>query len=78
MPDIILSNVSEVLITELGKRAADHRCSPTDEAKSILANALLRPNKGDWSQVDAIFNRLAASGRPFQDSADLIREDRDR
>lgn len=32
----------------------------------------------DWSLVDAIHDRLTASGRTFSDSADLLREDRDR
>ena len=31
-----------------------------------------------WRQVDAIHDRLAAEGRIFSDSADLLREDRDR
>jgi plasmid stability protein len=78
MADIVLNNVSDILITELGKRAADHHRSPTEEAKSILSAVLLQPRNGDWSQVDAIFDRLTASGRHFDDSAALIREDRDR
>lgn len=31
-----------------------------------------------WAEVDAIYDRLAASGRIFSDSAELLREDRDR
>ncbi|HBI45329.1 MAG TPA: hypothetical protein DDY78_21125 [Planctomycetales bacterium] len=31
-----------------------------------------------WQSVDAIRARLAASGRKFSDSAELLREDRDR
>ena len=31
-----------------------------------------------WAPVDAIYGRLAGSGRTFTDSADLLREDRDR
>ncbi len=31
-----------------------------------------------WARADAIRQRLAASGRTFSDSAELIREDRDR
>jgi hypothetical protein len=32
----------------------------------------------DWGSVDAIYRRLAASARSFTDSADLLREDRER
>jgi uncharacterized protein (DUF433 family) len=31
-----------------------------------------------WAAVDAIFDRLSASDRSFSDSADMLREDRDR
>jgi hypothetical protein len=31
-----------------------------------------------WGSVDAIYRRLATSGQVFSDSADLLREDRDR
>jgi plasmid stability protein len=78
MPEIVLSDVSDVLILALDKRAANHHRSPTDEAKTILSEALLRPADGNWSKVDEIYNRLAGSGRKFDDSTDLIREDRDR
>jgi len=44
--------------------------------------APLRPRQSGhpdaWEAVDAINDRLAASGRKFSDSADLLREDRDR
>jgi hypothetical protein len=78
VPDIVLSGVSDALITELGKRASEHQCSPVDEAKLILAEALLPPAHKGWEDVDAIYDRLASSGRRFSDSAELIREDRDR
>jgi antitoxin FitA len=78
MPDIVLTDVSDSLMIELGKRAADHRRSPTEEAKSILSEALLPARSNGWTNVDAIYDRLAKSGRRFMDSADLIRKDRDR
>ena len=46
------------------------------EARAILADVL---GTGDpWAGADAIFDELAASGRTFSDSAELVREDRDR
>ncbi|HEY2410719.1 MAG TPA: hypothetical protein VGI40_00670 [Pirellulaceae bacterium] len=78
MADILLSDVSDVLLSALDKRAAEHQRTPTDEAKSILSEALLHSGSRNWSRVEEIYNRLASSGRHFEDSADLIREDRDR
>ena len=78
MPDIVLNSVSDAVLAELGKRAANHHRSPVEEAKSILSDALLRPGANGWGDVDAVYHRLAGSGRKFGDSADLIREDRDR
>jgi hypothetical protein len=38
-----------------------------------------QPDRPDaWEPVDAIYRRLEATGRTFSDSADLLREDRDR
>jgi plasmid stability protein len=78
MPEIVLSDVNDVLILAIGKRAADHRRTPTDEAKRILSEALLRPADTNWSNVEEIYERLTNSGRQFGDSSVLIREDRDR
>lgn len=78
MPDILVSGVSEMMMTELSKRAADHHCSPTEEARSILSDALLASQSKSWAGVDAIYDRLKKSGHQFSDSAESIREDRDR
>jgi plasmid stability protein len=78
MADIVLNDLSDRLIIELGRRAANHRRSPAEEAKSILSNVLLSPSNTVWCPVDTISSRLANSGRQFEDSAKLIREDRDR
>jgi hypothetical protein len=37
-----------------------------------------RPAAGSWAAINAFRKRLAASGRVFSDSTELIREDRDR
>lgn len=74
---IVLDNLDQPIYHELEKRAATHKHSLADEVKDILAACLGSPG-ADWSEVDAIYNRLAASGRSFSDSAELLREDRDR
>ena len=48
------------------------------EAKAILSAALHGKGPEPWAPVDAIYDRLAATGRTFSDSADLLREDRNR
>ena len=60
-----------------GVRRAQGR-TPTEEAKVNLAEARCRNPSDAWAPVDWIYDRLAGSGRSFSDSADLLREDRDR
>jgi antitoxin FitA len=78
MPEIVLTDVPALVISELHRRAAAFHRTPAEEAKSILSEALTHRPLADWANVDAIYNRLSASGRKFADSADLLREDRER
>jgi hypothetical protein len=77
MSDIVLHDVNDGLTTELGKPGANHH-SPEDEARSLRSDVLLTPPGQGWSQVEAIYDRLTNAGRQFEDSAALIREDRNR
>ena len=71
MPELILTDVDGVVFHELQARATRHGRTLPEEAKAILS-AVLRGERGDlWAPVDAIYERLAASGRTFGDSADL-------
>ena len=78
MAELLLTDVDEVILHSLQERAARHGRTPDEEAKSILADSLggIRPDV--WAPVDAIYERLTASGRTFSDSAELLRKDRDR
>lgn len=78
MAELVLTNVEENVLHELQKRAMTHGRTLTEEAKAILAEALQDRAPEAWGEVDAIYHRLANSGRVFSDSADLLREDRDR
>jgi len=75
---LILNDVDDVVLHDLRERATRHGRTAAEEAKAILAEALATKRSDDWAPVDAIFQRLAASGRTISDSADLLREDRDR
>jgi hypothetical protein len=78
MAELVLTDVDTVVLLHLQKRAARRGRTPAEEAKAILAEALREQSPDVWAPVDAIYHRLAASGRTFSDSADLLREDRDR
>ena len=78
MRELVLTNVDEVVLDDLAERATRHGRTPGEEAKAILAEALRCQRRDGWGAVDAIYERLAASGQIFSDSADLLREDRDR
>lgn len=78
MSELTLQNLDEALWQGLRERAAAHGQTPEAEAKNILAEALAKSEPDPWAAVDAIRERFAASGRAFSDSAELLREDRDR
>ena len=78
MQELLLTDVEDCVLQDLRERATRHGRTPAEEAKAILVESLHHKRTHDWAQVDAIYERLAASGRAFSDSADLLREDRDR
>jgi plasmid stability protein len=78
MAELVLTDVDEGVLQHLQERARCHGRTPAEEARAILAEALRGKRPDAWASVDAIYRRLAASGRSFSDSADLLREDRDR
>ncbi len=78
MAELILSDLDDGVLHALEERAQCHGRTAPEEAKSLLSEALSSKSSGPWASVDAIYNRLASSGRSFSDSADLLREDRDR
>jgi plasmid stability protein len=78
MQELILTDVDDVVLKDLRERATHHGRTPAEEAKAILAEALRGKRPDDWAPVDAIYQRLVSSGRTFTDSAELLREDRDR
>ena len=78
MADLVLTNVEDGVVHRLQELATRHGRAPTEEAKAILMEALPGPRQGVWAEVDAIYQRLLTSGRSFSDSAELLREDRDR
>lgn len=78
MAELVLTGLDNATLHELQQRATSHGRTPEEEAEAILAAVLNGKSQEDWAPVDAIYSRLAASSRSFSDSADLLREDRDR
>ena len=60
------------------ERATSNGHVPAQGAEANPSDAQHGDHPGAWAAVDAIYARLAASGRVFSDSADLLRKDRDR
>lgn len=78
MAELVLANVNDAVVRELQARAYFHGRTLEEEAKAILMSALRGNGRRDWAAVDAIYDRLSASGGTFSDSAELLRDDRDR
>jgi plasmid stability protein len=78
MAELILRDVDDSVFEELQERARRHGRTPAEEANTILSESLRGRRAEAWTAVDAIYRRLEASGQTFSDSADLLREDRDR
>jgi plasmid stability protein len=78
MAELVLTDVDDSVLQHLQERARSHGRTPAEEARVILVCALCGNRADPWSAVDAIYDRLDASGRTFSDSADPLREDRDR
>ncbi len=78
MAAIVIPDVDEPVLARLRERAAAHGRTPEAEAGMILREALHPSAESAWSRVNALREQLAASGRSFSDSAELLREDRDR
>ena len=79
MPDVLVRDVPDDVLEALKRRAAEHRRSLQQELLRILETTAREPTRQMAIQAAAtIRERLARSGRTFSDSADLLREDRQR
>ena len=77
MAQVLVRQLNEKVVDRLKKRAREHGRSLQSEVKTILEEAV--PDyDGAWKRIELIRTKLKRSGRKFSDSADLIREDRDR
>lgn len=78
VPELVIPDIDEGTLSRLQERARARGRTPQAEARAILTEATRPSSTQVWEQVQAIQEQMAASGRSFSDSADLLREDRDR
>jgi antitoxin FitA len=74
--ELILRDVTPEVVEGLRKRAEDHGRSVEGEARAILEESLGLSKSRARDAARRIREQFA--GRTFSDSAELIREDRDR
>jgi plasmid stability protein len=78
MAQVLVRNLQDKVVARLKKRAKTRGRSLQAEVKTILEEAAKEESLDFWKEAERIRERLKRSGRKFSDSAELIREDRDR
>ena len=79
MPNLLIRDVPEHVVQTLKHRAAGRRRSLQQEMLEILEQAAEQPTAMTAAEIaTAIRERLAETGRTFEDSTPLIRADRER
>jgi len=76
MSDLVLKDLSEAVVQEIGRRAALRGRSAEEEARAALEQQFKPPAKDFWERADKLRKELRARGLHF-DSAEIIRQDRD-
>lgn len=76
MPQLLVRDIPRDIVDALKARARDNGRSAEAEHRAIL-EATLKAGRGGFRERAAQL-RAATTGRVFDESADLIREDRDR
>ena len=77
MAQVLVRQLNDKVVDRLKKRAKEHGRSLQSEVKTILEDAVPDYDRA-WKRIDSLRLRLKRSNRKFSNSADLIREDRDR
>lgn len=76
MPNILIRDVSQETIDQLKARAKQHHRSLQGEVKRLVEETV--KTSGDAALVNARKIRASFGRKTFSDSAELIREDRNR
>lgn len=76
MSALVIPNIPPEILAQLRRLAEQNGRTVEEEARHILERAV--PASSAWDAVNEFREGLAASGRTFSDSAELVREDRER
>lgn len=76
MPQLLIRNLDEKTMSNLKERAKRHNRSVQGEVKLILEEYASRPDEEPLAIAERWQSYFA--GRTFSDSADLVRQDRER
>lgn len=76
MPQLLIRNLNEETVTKLKERAKRHNRSVQGEVKLILEEYASRPDEAPLAIAERWQGYFA--GRTFSESAELVREDRER
>ena len=78
MANVLVRNIPDEIITDLKQMAKLHNRPLQQELREILVRSASQPSRDIARQAAEIRRRLAGKHRTFSDSAELLREDRDR
>jgi plasmid stability protein len=77
MAQLLVRDITNEMVAELKRQAKMNGRSAEAEHRAILEAALSRKKAEAWAEIDRLRNELAESGRFFDDSTELLRQDRD-
>ncbi|MCC6127540.1 MAG: hypothetical protein IT426_21495 [Pirellulales bacterium] len=78
MADLLIPNLDSITLERLNAMALIHGRPLEIEAKAILQEAANEVKPDAWTVMDGIRQLFVESGRQFSDSAEMLREDRER
>jgi plasmid stability protein len=78
MANLLIRDIPDEVVEELKKRAKSHNRPLQRELKGILLETACRPCADIAQRAAEIRLKLSGECRSFIDSAELLREDRDR
>lgn len=77
MPQLLVRDVSAETVAALKERAKKNGRSAEAEHRAILDDAVRKSADDVWAELDRLQDELRKSGRTFDDSTAILREDRD-
>jgi plasmid stability protein len=78
MANVLIRDVPDEIINDLKQMAKLHNRPLQQELREILVRTARQPYRDVARQAAEIRRRLAGNHRSFTDSAEMLREDRDR